>query len=194
LCRFDADLCIPLSSRLHRRFATLDEFYKGPEALIGIPNPLIREGMYREHCLRDNATTRFITNNYNITTTSSTEWEFVVCPTMTPPNHYEHTPRDRTLWRPGNEWAGDHGRDPVPLAELMTQRDVEFWVQRSGLTEDEVIGLRLYTGRIQSCRELANICPLAELRASGHTAQKRTSTACQISLVFQESLSLSQDL
>ena len=37
------------------RFATLDDFYRGPEALIGVPNPRILEGAEAEHCRRPNA-------------------------------------------------------------------------------------------------------------------------------------------
>ena len=33
-------------------YATLDDFYRGPEALIGVPNPRILEGAEKEHCLR----------------------------------------------------------------------------------------------------------------------------------------------
>ena len=136
-----------------RRFATLDDFYKGPEGLIGIPNPAVHQGMKREHCQRANAAKSFTTSNYNITTSPSIEWEFVVDPIMVPIDHYPHAPRDRTQWRPGNAWKGEHGRKPIPLAELMAQEEVRMWAQRAGLTEDEVIGLRLYTGPSRSGEE-----------------------------------------
>ena len=60
------------------KFATLDDFHRGPESLIGIPNPKVRQGMEDEHTRRGNCRTRFTTTNYNVTTDPQTEWEFVV--------------------------------------------------------------------------------------------------------------------
>ena len=39
-------------------FATLDDFYRGPEAVLGTPNPRVFEGMEREHCHRANSQAR----------------------------------------------------------------------------------------------------------------------------------------
>ena len=61
-------------------FATLDDFYRGPEALIGVPNPRIQEGAEKEHCLRKNARRKFKTSNYALVTWPALEWEFVVNP------------------------------------------------------------------------------------------------------------------
>ena len=61
-------------------FATLADFYRGPEALIGVPNPRILEGTEKEHCLRANAKKKFKTSNYCIETYPALEWEFVVSP------------------------------------------------------------------------------------------------------------------
>ena len=61
-------------------YATLDDFYRGPEALIGAPNPRVLEGAEKEHCLRANAKTAFRTSNYGLVTCPALEWEFVVCP------------------------------------------------------------------------------------------------------------------
>jgi hypothetical protein len=65
-------------------YATLDDFYRGPEALIGVPNPRIFEGTEKEHCLRQNAHRTFKTSNYAIVTWPALEWEFVVCPKVPP--------------------------------------------------------------------------------------------------------------
>ena len=130
------------------RFATLDDFYRGPEALIGVPNPRIREGAEKEHCQRPNAQRRFTTSNYNITTWPQLEWEFVVCPVDDAPEYrrYPHTPSERSQWMLGNEWRGAHGRDIITLHALMEDPAMKLQVTKAGLLQEEVICLRLYTG------------------------------------------------
>ncbi len=134
------------------RFATLDDFYRGPEALIGVPNPRIREGAEKEHCLRPNAQRKFTTSNYNITTWPQLEWEFVVCPVDDAPEYrrYPHTPNDRNQWMHGNEWRGGHGRDIITLQALMEDPAVKLQVTKAGLLLEEMICLRLYTGQFQT--------------------------------------------
>ena len=122
------------------KFATLDDFHKGPEGLIGTPNPKIMVGMETEHCRRGNCRAEFTSGNYNLTTTPITEWEFVVMPREGFP--YPHTPRDKALWRGGNKWKGKEGRDVIPLGIFLEKAEVK----RAGLIKEEVIGLRLYTG------------------------------------------------
>jgi hypothetical protein len=154
------------------RFATLDDFYRGPEALIGTPNPKIEVGMETEHCRRDNNDEKFTTSNYNVETYSRLEWEFVVNPREG--FDYPHTPSDKSKWRPDqiwsetkpNGWKGAHGRDPirieaflieeesalVKLLEALSQDTAKRILQarseikKAGLLRMEVIGLRLYTG------------------------------------------------
>ena len=144
-------------------FATLDDFHRGPEAVIGIPNPRIREGMETEHCRRGNSQTDFTSSNYNVTTRPATEWEFVVAPREGV--GYPHTPKDKSLWAcdiswrgplgcrsrvqrpesaslPLTAWRGECGREPTPLGVFVATAERT----RAGLTEEEVIGLRLYTG------------------------------------------------
>jgi hypothetical protein len=58
-------------------FADLDDFYRGAEARIGIPNVDLWEGMYREHCCRSTKRKAFITNNYGLFTTSELEWYWI---------------------------------------------------------------------------------------------------------------------
>ena len=126
------------------RFATLDDFYRGPEALIGVPNPKVLEGMHKEHTARGNALRHFKTSNYNLTSWPALEWEFVVDPR--PGGGYPHCPRDRRAWRAGNEWLGAHGREAVGVDELIGREDVALRMRVAGLRRDEVIALRLYTG------------------------------------------------
>ena len=125
-------------------FATLDDFYKGPEARIGAPNPRIMEGMKNEHCERDNADTEFRTSNYNLRTVPRIEWEFVVDPK--PNVAYEHTPRDKKDWPRDKGWYGEHGRVQKTLNELLAEPQVQLQIKKAGLTREEVIAVRLYTG------------------------------------------------
>ena len=61
-------------------FATLSEFYRGPEALFGVPNPKVDEGIEREHLSRANAEQLFNSTNYDVQTCPRAEWNLVVCP------------------------------------------------------------------------------------------------------------------
>jgi hypothetical protein len=122
------------------QFATLDDFYKGPEELIGTPNPKIMQGMQAEHCLRGNSQREFTTGNYNVTTTPAIEWEFVMEPKEGVP--YPHTPKDKTLWPSKENWKGDSGRETKNLDVYTAEKQVKL----AGLMKEEVIGLRLYTG------------------------------------------------
>jgi hypothetical protein len=122
------------------KFATLDDFYKGPEELIGTPNPKIMQGMQAEHCLRGNSKTEFTTGNYNVTTTPATEWEFVAEPKDGVA--YPHTPKDKAQWPKGMKWQGRSGREAEDVEVIMRKKQVTL----AGLLNMEVIGLRLYTG------------------------------------------------
>ena len=137
-------------------FGSLDDFYMGPEAKIGYPNPNLFEGMHREHCLRSNAKRLITTPNYNVTTCSDWEWRFVVCPDDLPQAGFEfpHTPavQDRSEWSgldaAGKEkslWKG-HGRNVQRLDELMGLAAFKEKVHIAKLGRDEIIALRLYTG------------------------------------------------
>ena len=61
-------------------FAMLDDFYKGTEARICVPNPNVEKGMELEHCKQGNFRSTFTTLNYNVETWPKQEWEFVVSP------------------------------------------------------------------------------------------------------------------
>jgi hypothetical protein len=120
--------------------ATLDDFYKGPEELIGSPNPKILQGMQAEHCLRGNRQKEFTTSNFNITTMPATEWEFVVEPKEGAP--YPHTPKEKTLWPKERKWKGDRGRETENLEVFMAKKQVKLAM----LLKEEVIALRLVSG------------------------------------------------
>jgi hypothetical protein len=122
------------------QFATLSDFHRGPEALIGTPNPKVMQGMEAEHCRRENADKQFTTPNYKVTTTPREEWEFVVNPV--PGKAYPHTPKDKAQWPAKCGWEGEAGREAEPLEKFMEMEEVK----RAGLQRPEVLGLRLYTG------------------------------------------------
>ena len=126
------------------KFASLHDFYEGPDALIGAPNPKVYVGMEKEHCGRSNAAHKIITPNYNIATTPREEWQVVVCPVDG--YCYPHTPRDKRLWKEDCGWKGECGRD-VEQVDLFLKDPTNCQIVASAkLTRDEVIGLRLYTG------------------------------------------------
>ena len=134
------------------RFASLDEFYEGPEALIGVPNPKIREGAEKEHKSRRNARRKFNTTNYNLLTFPALEWEFVVEPGEC--SNYPHTPCDKAQWEMTHsngpykdqwgQWKGTVGRNVVKLEDFFMK--IAAQMVRAGLLEVEAICLRLYTG------------------------------------------------
>ena len=125
-------------------FATLEDFYEGPDKYIGSPNPKAAEGIRREHCERKNADTILTTENYGIATSPRIEYYFVVDPKNKPVDGFPHTPKDRSQWRDAHKlvWKGTHGRDEVELIEF-TEHDI---AKNACLHEEEVIVLRLYTG------------------------------------------------
>ena len=147
-----------LKTNVLYKSATLSDFYAGPEALIGAPNPKIFQGMHNEHCARSNADVSFVTDNYNIRTCPRLEWEFVVDPK--PLHHYAHTPRNKNFWEIGSGWKGEHGRDIISLHDLFGEPEVRRVVLRAGMTKEEVISIRLASGPMfVLVRELLFIAP-----------------------------------
>jgi Ran GTPase-activating protein (RanGAP) involved in mRNA processing and transport len=134
---------------LMARYASLDQFYEGPERMLGTPNPNVLEGMQREHCTRGNASDLFCAPNYNVTTRPDWEWQLIFDPDDS--FDYPHTPQ-----LTGDEkWKGIHqptgvrrldwkgkGRSSRRLESFMTSDEVKA----AGLRKEEVLALRLYTG------------------------------------------------
>ncbi len=157
-------------------FASLNEFYKGPEALIGVPNPKIFEGAEKEHTLRANAWMKYRTSNYGLVTCPGLEWYFVIDPfgSNLDPNwlenaKYPHTPKEKKLWKqeeskawlvellknkptasqgPANQAAESEGwkGDYGREPVLIDEFLLTVEVKRAGLRREECICLRLYTG------------------------------------------------
>ena len=106
------------------------------------PRGDVVDGMGREHCAGPQATRAFSAEDHGVVTHPALEWDFVV--TADPACAYPHAPRDRSRWTAAGraEWGGLCGREPEPLAVFMAH-DMRA---RAGLTEAEVIALRLGTG------------------------------------------------
>ena len=65
-------------------FGSQRSFYVGLEGLLGPPSPHAIEAMEREHIGAADSGVEFVTRNYCVTTTSATEWHFVVDPSEAP--------------------------------------------------------------------------------------------------------------
>jgi hypothetical protein len=133
-------------------------FYGGLEAIVGSPNPHIRKTMADEHTDRDDSARDFTTSNYDLRTTSATEWAFVATPDAPPAGGWPVEEKIRAALAgeegadlEGIRKAGAHHRQPYPLAELKAAMDAKVNGQLRKLSEPEMIveealGLRLYTG------------------------------------------------
>jgi hypothetical protein len=60
------------------KFGELSAFFGGLEKRIGSPDPNVLYAMEREHTRSADSDDPFTTSNYEVTTTPSTEWWFVV--------------------------------------------------------------------------------------------------------------------
>jgi hypothetical protein len=146
-------------------YGDLSSFFGGLEAMVGAPQPRVREAMAAEHTEQPDSHLEFTTENFGVTTTSATEWAFVAEPESRP--HHDAWPVEAKLVlarKPGGNKSARRGervaitaherqmsrRMPMPIAEL-TSRVAERCVrlQEQGepaLTLEEAFGARLYTG------------------------------------------------
>jgi hypothetical protein len=86
-------------------FATLDDFQKGPEGILGCPNPKLMDGMEIEHTLRPSSRILFLTPNYDLVTRSEWEWHYSVHgDTKNPPTDL----KERFL-KNGGKYPGETG-------------------------------------------------------------------------------------
>ena len=106
------------------KFGKLEQFYKGLDWHLGLPNPNVMRAMQDEHTKKADSLVVFSTHNYGLTsTTPAVEWEFVV------------NPQD------AKEYPGKL-RQSKPLARFLSHE----MVAKANLTEPEVVAMRLYTG------------------------------------------------
>jgi hypothetical protein len=113
-------------SLIQGMFGSKGLFRRGLEGLIGLPSMKVYDAMKAEH----ESAFRFTSLNYGIETTPKQEWEFV-------------TDAKEGLY-PGEKEVGssDEGRVRKSLDELMQLPECES----SGVTREELIAVRLYTG------------------------------------------------
>lgn len=104
---------------------TILDYNSGIEKAVGLPSAKVREAMEAEHTRRPNSEFKFKPGNYDTETTPAGEWKAV-------------TDRDEGIKVSG----GPFGREIPDYKELTKIRVAK----EAGLTEEEVIGLILYTG------------------------------------------------
>ena len=129
-------------------FTDLPAFHGGLEALIGSPSPNLLPEMEIEHCKSPDSKRTFVTSNYGIETSSTTEWWFVIDPVtglthLGLPSYPSET----------HDCTGKRMRSAVGAETLEHLRprlaEINGRLQKMGeeiLLEEELIGGRLYTG------------------------------------------------
>ena len=136
------------------QFGSLSTYLQGLEALIGQPSPNFVEAMAREHCQEVDSTALFTTSNYEMTTTSATEWWFVYDPDeglqVLGINGWPVEQKLLAAKARGQELAGAEVRKPVQVSVLRRRgkRICEKLktLAVAPLLDAEIIGARLYTG------------------------------------------------
>ena len=129
----------PLAHAL--QYGRLEVFFSGLEGLLGPPSMRVLEGIEREFCAAADAAEVFTTSN-GMTTTSETEFEFVVAPQ--PGKAYPE--RADVAHKP------QHRRKPLPpseFAEALALRNRALAAEgHPELMVEEQIAGRLYTGPV----------------------------------------------
>ena len=142
------------ATELHDKFAVngsevftlqlggLEGFYGGLEALVGAPDPQVRQAMERDHCELDDASEPFEMPNRKAITTSVIEWRFVTNPAegadgKGAPFVPYPSPKDE--------------RQPLPLESFepeLTRRNDELAQAgfKQAVGTEEFWAVRLYTG------------------------------------------------
>ena len=132
-------LSSPLAHAL--QYGRLEVFFSGLEGLLGPPSMRVLEGIEREFCAAADAAEVFTTSN-GMTTTSETEFEFVVAPQ--PGKAYPE--RADVAHKP------QHRRKPLPpseFAEALALRNRALAAEgHPELMVEEQIAGRLYTGPV----------------------------------------------
>ena len=139
-------------------YGSLNVFFGGLEAIAGSPNPKVLTAMAAEHTERGDSDDVFTTSNYDLRTTSKTEWAFVATPSEPPEGGW---PIEQKLHR---ALAGEEGADleairmsgachrmPLPIADLQAAMEERAnsklrTLHEPMITKEETMGLRLYTG------------------------------------------------
>ena len=149
------------------KYAGLDAFFGGLERRVGAPKPHVFEAMKAEHCESADSKLDFTTSNYDVTTTSETEWRFVAEPNNSPSNG--NWPAESTISKALAEEAeglrkgegraqlslaalallesGAKPRKPMPLADLrmlQEEKNAELsLIKEKELIKEELVAARL---------------------------------------------------
>ena len=143
-------------------YGSLSTFFGGLEALVGTPNHSVKQTMEDEHTRRDDSEREFVTQNYDVRTSSAVEWAFVATPDKPPAGGF---PKEEKILRAlapegarrksksliAIQASGAQPRKPKPVAELEAVVEEKWNAQLRTMSEpemstEEALGLRLYTG------------------------------------------------
>ena len=151
-------------------YSGLNAFFGGLEAKVGAPSPKVRKAMAAEHTSRGDSHDAFTTKNYQMTTTSETEWRFVAEPDAPPAGGWPVEPKLVRVWNERRQQSahqltrqptrttqaplesGARPREPMPLEELEAQLETPQLngklqqMKEPEVVLEEAIGARLYTG------------------------------------------------
>jgi hypothetical protein len=129
---------------IEMKFASLDDFYSGPETRIGIPNPNLYRGMLQEHCKRPTKDIPILTPNYGLLTTSEIEWLWVVDPERVA---NEASLRDSFLsqkkeinnGQPKYLFPGEVGQEIFEILVDVTYGKKDLLADHHGLVENDIL-------------------------------------------------------
>ncbi|GFH52597.1 hypothetical protein CTEN210_09073 [Chaetoceros tenuissimus] len=119
-------------------YGSVQTYYSGLEAVIGMPSIKLKEAMKREHLEGLDHGRYFTAPNTNVETTSAIEWNFVV-------NPHELDSLNIESWPQAPRGDKRYPTDLQKYLEIMNEKNSLLSGQEK-LTEEEVIALRLYTG------------------------------------------------
>jgi hypothetical protein len=134
------------------QFGQRADFFTGLQSLVGPPDPIsLKAGMRKEHTAASDVRAPFVVSNYGTTTTSLTEYHFVVDPS---PRTLAVLQLDTWPTEPKlghDEAARRLRRAPRPLSDFEDERlAVNQRLAATGAplecTVDMLVGARLYTG------------------------------------------------
>lgn len=134
-------------------FGDLSTFFSGLEGRVGTPHPALREAAYREHVESADSGEPFTTGNYNVVTQSNIEWFYVTDPESGMQRFGDGNEQDGYVYPQEQTSLEDNRRRTAcgrPLSHFMPElqeRNARLAaLGEPRVTEDELIGARMYTG------------------------------------------------
>ena len=120
------------------------EFFGGLIGMVGSPDVKVLKAVHREHCSSSDSKVEFTTGNYSVTTTSETEWKFVMepdAPIQWPvEGRLKQDPNAATLMRKPTAPESLHTSMQQINAKLVAMGEYNL------LAWQDVVGARLFTG------------------------------------------------